>query len=139
MDRHLQIQQDLLKSVVDKAVEVQSEIASDRGPFALFALDSIDLLQNRWQLLASADWIDADSAEEKELVRDRLCAKLDLQEKTLIDEFRVLPSADSTMTSIRQKWAHAWRGRGFVFVSDPVPDGMDVTHTTCLIVCRPMP
>ena len=132
-------QLDLLKTVADKAVEVQSEIASERGPFTLFALDSIDLLQNRWQLLAAADWIDADSADAKELVRDRICAKLNPQEKTMIDEFRVLPSADSTMTAIRQKWAHAWRGWGFVFVSDPVPEGMDITHTTCLIVCRPMP
>lgn len=139
MDRHLQVQQDLLKTVADKAAEVQSEIASERGPFTLFALDSIDLLQNRWQLLASADWIDADSAEEKELVRDRLCAKLNRQEKTLIDEFRVLPSADSTMTSIRQKWAHAWRGRGLTFVSDPTPDGIGIAHTLCLIACRPMP
>jgi hypothetical protein len=139
MDRHWQAQHELLKSVADKAVEVQSEIASKRGPFTLFALDSIDLLQNRWQLLASADWIDADCAEAKELIRDGLCAKLDLHEKTLIDEFRVLPSGDSAMMSIRQKWAHAWRGRGFVFVSDAVPEGTDVTHTTCLIVCRPMP
>ena len=68
-----------------------------------------------------------------------LCAKLNRQEKTLIDEFRVLPSGDSAMMSIRQKWAHAWRGRGFVFVSDAVPEGMDVTHTSCLIVCRRMP
>jgi hypothetical protein len=136
MDR---LQQDLLKFVAEKAVEVQSEIASERGPFTLFALDSIDLLQNRWQLLSAADWIDADCAEAKELIRDRLCAKLDFEEKTLIDQFRALPSADSTMMSIRQKWAHAWRGRGFVFVSDAVPEGMDVAHTTCLIVCRPMP
>jgi hypothetical protein len=136
MDR---LQQVLVKSVADKAIEVQSEIASERGPFTLLALDSIDLLRNRWQLLAAADWIDADCAEAKEFIRDRLCAKLDFQEKTLIDEFRVFPSADSTMMLIRQKWAHAWRGRGFVFVSDAVPEGMKVTHTTCLIVCRPMP
>jgi hypothetical protein len=139
MDRHLEFPQELLKSVADKAAEVVSEIASVRRAFTLFALDSLDLLQNRWQLLASADWIDEDSAEEKELIRERLCAKLNRQEKTLIDEFRVLPSADSTMTSIRQKWAHAWRGRGLTFVSDPTPDGIGIAHTLCLIACRPMP
>ena len=42
MDRH---SQDPLKTVADKAVELQSEIASERGPFTLFALDSINLLQ----------------------------------------------------------------------------------------------
>ena len=76
--------------------------------------------------------------KRRQLVRDRLCAKLNRQEKTLIDEFRVLPSADSAMTSIRQKWAHAWRGRGLTFVSDPTPDGIGIAHTLCLIACRPM-
>jgi hypothetical protein len=138
MELHQPAQLDLLKSVADKAVEVQSEIASERGPFTLFALDSIDLSQNRWHLLACADWIGADSTEVKELVRNRLCAKLNHQEESLIDEFRVLPSNDSTVTSIRQRWAHAWQGRRLVFVSDPVPEGMDVTHTICLIACSPM-
>jgi hypothetical protein len=81
----------------------------------------------------------ADAAVVNELVRDRLCAKLNRHEKALIDEFRVLPSADSTTTSVRQKWAYAWRGRGLTFVSDPTPDGIGIAHTLCLIVCRPMP
>jgi hypothetical protein len=139
MDRHSQVQQDLLKTVAGKAGEVHSQIASERGPFTLFALDSIDLLQNRWRLLASADWIDADSAEAQALVRDRICSKLNRQEEALIDDVCVLPSADSTITSIRQKWAHACRGRGLTIVSDPTPNGMDVAHTLWLIVCTPMP
>ena len=48
-------QRDQLLDLVKKLKAVESDVSNDRGEFELFALDSIDVGENRWRLLASTD------------------------------------------------------------------------------------
>lgn len=49
-----------MKELIDRFVEMERAIASERGEFWLFALFLREDAQDRWDLVVSASWIDLD-------------------------------------------------------------------------------
>jgi hypothetical protein len=131
-------QRDQLLDLVKKLKAVESDVSNDRGEFELFALDSIDVGENRWRLLASTKSADAILSETADTISSRLEPKLVAHEKFMLAEIISLPSADPLVVDCRRKWGKNVPDRG-MFVTDRSPDDGGIDHMMFLVRCQPMP
>jgi predicted TPR repeat methyltransferase len=71
-----------MKPFIEKLRALERQMAHEKGAFALFALFQREEAQNRWDLVAAADWF----AENKKDALNYLAAKI----KACLDEHELL-------------------------------------------------
>jgi hypothetical protein len=124
--------------LANEAKEVESELSQEQGPFALYALDSIDLSQGRWRLKAAAEWIDHDRDEAYRLFYERLLGKFGGEPGTKIPILFLPASTDPNVLAYRAKFGEHVRQNGMLAPSI-APDGTPFPNQmTCLIRCSPL-
>lgn len=77
-----------MKNIVKKLVDIEKEIASEKGNFKLFAFVLPEDASDYWDLLVSATWADEDSNESLKYLISKLKEKL--TESELIKISKVL-------------------------------------------------
>ncbi|MCI0489325.1 MAG: hypothetical protein L0229_22260 [Blastocatellia bacterium] len=74
-----------MKEIIEKLIGLEIAIASEKGPFDLFALFSTDEeSEDRWDLVVSATWIGEEVIQALEYLNSRLRSHLTPQEFSII-------------------------------------------------------
>ena len=91
-----------IRQVVEKLRMIEQEAAKEKGEFRFFALflreDSLD----KWDLLVSSPWIDANQRKSMEYLAKLLQTRLDTQELLSISRIVLLPENRPGMRDIIQ-------------------------------------
>src|SRR5205807_6503452 len=66
--------------IVDKFVEVEREIASEKGDFVLFALLEREERPGRWDVVAAAPWLGEDKRPALDYIIRKIDSKLSREE-----------------------------------------------------------
>ena len=62
-----------MKEIIKKLIRLETTVASEKGPFDLFALFSTDEeVEDRWDLVISATWIGEESLQALEYLTKKL-------------------------------------------------------------------
>ncbi len=69
-----------MKQIVDKLVSLERDMASEKGVFSLFALLLREDAEDKWDLLASAPWLEVNKKTNLEYLVNQLHLRLDTQE-----------------------------------------------------------
>lgn len=69
-----------MKQLAEKLVSLEHEVSSEKGDFALFALFLREDAQDRWDLVASASWIEVNKEKALDYLAKRLQSHLQPQE-----------------------------------------------------------
>ena len=80
-----------MNQLVEKLASMEREVADERGGFRLFSLFLREDSPNKWDLLVSAPWLDADQSEGMAYLAKRVRSCLDTQE--LLSLSRIVPIA----------------------------------------------
>lgn len=78
-----------MKEIIDKLVQVEKDISSDKGSFLLFALFLREDAPDLWDLLITANWVEKNKAESLKYISVHLNKYLKPDE--LIKLSRILP------------------------------------------------
>jgi len=71
----------LIRKLVPKLISIEKEIAKERGGFTLFGLFLREEDPHReWDLVISADWLDADDTESRRAMINEIQSKLEREE-----------------------------------------------------------
>src|SRR5713101_7927728 len=83
-----------MKQIVEKLASLERDIASEKGEFSLFALLLREDADDKWDLLASAPWLEANNRESLEYLVNQLRARLDTQELLSLSRIVLLEPGD---------------------------------------------
>ena len=61
-----------MKQIIEKLASLERDIASEKGEFSLFALFLREDAEDKWDLLASAPWLEPNNRESLEYLVNRL-------------------------------------------------------------------
>ena len=80
-----------MKQLAEKLVSLEHEVSSEKGDFALFALFLREDVQDRWDLVASASWIEVNKKKALDYLAKRLQSHLPhLQPQELLNISRIV-------------------------------------------------
>ena len=110
-----------MKQTIEKLASVERDIASEKGEFSLFALFLREDAYDRWDLLASAPWLEANKRESLEYLVNHLRARLDTQELLSLSRIVLLDKGNPVLEAIHKvvKVRH-----GMVEVRDSISFGV---------------
>ena len=69
-----------MNQMIDKLASLERDIASEKGEFSLFALFLREDAEEKWDLLASASWLEANKKESLEYLSTQIRSRLDTKE-----------------------------------------------------------
>lgn len=92
-----------MKEIVKKLVRLETDIASEKGPFDLFALFSTDEgVEDSWDLVVSATWIGQESLQALEYLSTQLRSCLTPEEYSTIQKIAPLDVYDPRVKDIQK-------------------------------------
>ena len=91
-----------MEQLVDKLASLEREVSSQKGDFALFGVFVREDAQNRWDLLVSAQWLEANKKEALEYLADRLKLQLDAQEWLSLSRVVILEKGNPILAAVRR-------------------------------------
>jgi hypothetical protein len=114
-----------MKQIIEKLASLERDIASKKGEFSLFALFLREDTDGKWDLLASALWLEANSRESLEYLVNQLRSRLDTQELLSLSMIVILEKGDPVLEAIHRaiKVRH-----GMVEVGDSISFGVPIKH-----------
>lgn len=122
-----------MKQIIEKLASLEREIASEKGEFSLFALFLREDADDKWDLLASAPWLEANSRESLEYLVNQLRSRLDTQELLSLSMIVVLENSNPVLEAIHKgvKVRH-----GIVEVRDSISFGVPIQHAYIITSAR---
>jgi hypothetical protein len=114
-----------MKQIIEKLASLERDIASEKGEFSLFALFLREDTDDKWDLLASAPWLDANKRESLDYIVNQLRARLDTRELLSLSMIVLLEKDNPVLEAIHQeiKVRH-----GIAEVMDSVFYGVAIKH-----------
>ena len=91
-----------MKQLVEKLVPLEREISADKGEFALFALFLREDAQDRWDLVVSASWIEADKKKALDYLVNQLQPRLKPQELLSISRIVLIDEDNPALEAIHK-------------------------------------
>lgn len=88
--------------LVDKLIRVERYLSKKKGPFDLFVMVLREDLSDRWDILASADWIESNFDSSLKLISRELTKKLSLDELSAISKVVLLSVFDPRVKSMQK-------------------------------------
>jgi hypothetical protein len=114
-----------MKQMIEKLTSLERDIASEKGGVSLFALFLREDTDGKWDLLASAPWLEADKRESFEYLVNQVRARLNMQELLSLSRIVVLEEDNPVLEAINNevKVKH-----GIVEVRDSISFGVPIQH-----------
>ena len=114
-----------MKQTIEKLASLEHDIASEKGEFSLFALFLREEADDKWDLLASAPWLEANKRESLDYLVNQLRSRLDTQELLSLSRIVVLEKGNPVLEAIhkRIKVRH-----GMVEVRASISFGVPIKH-----------
>ncbi len=114
-----------MKQIIEKLASLERDIASEKGEFSLFALFLREDADDKWDLLASASWLEANNRESLEYLVNQLRARLDTQELLSLSMIVLLEKGNPVLEAIHKaiKVRH-----GMAEVRDSISFGVPIKH-----------
>ena len=114
-----------MKQTIEKLASLARDITSEKGEFSLFALFLREDADDKWDLLASAPWLEANKRESLDYLVNQLRARLNTQELLSLSRIVVLEKGNPVLEAIhkRIKVRH-----GMVEVRDSISFGVTIKH-----------
>lgn len=114
-----------MKQMIDKLAALEHDIASEKGEFSLFALFLREDVENKWDLLASAPWLETNEKAGLEYLVNQIRSRLDTQELLSLSRIVLLENDNPVLEAVRR----AIRVRhGRVEVEDSEFFGVSIKH-----------
>jgi hypothetical protein len=113
-----------MTELTEKVLEVERDIAQEKGPFNLYALLEREDLSGRWDLVIAASWAKEDRATLRYLA-DALKRRLAPAEMTSLSRVVVLDATEDPVRSITEAYDVE---HGQVELSEPERFGLPVKH-----------
>lgn len=89
--------------IVDKFVEIEKEIASERGDFVLFALLEREERPGRWDVVAAASWLGDDKWPALNYIIDKIDHKLSREERGTLSMVALLNPTDEFVEMVNRQ------------------------------------
>ena len=119
-----------MKQSIEKLVSLERDIASEKGEFSLFALFLREDADDKWDLLASAPWLETDKRESLEYLVNQLRSRLKTQELLALSRIVLLekgnPVLEAIHNAIRVKHGMA-EVRDSIFFGVPIKQAYLIT------------
>jgi hypothetical protein len=114
-----------MKQIIEKLASLERDIASKKGEFSLFALCLREDADDKWDLLASAPWLDANNRESLDYLVNQLRSRLDTQELLSLSMVVLLEKDNPVLEAIHKetKVRH-----GIAEVRDSIFFGVPIKH-----------
>ena len=114
-----------MKQTIEKLASLERDIASEKGEFSLYALFLREDADDKWDLLASAPWLEANKRESLDYLVNQLRVRLNTQELLSLSRIVVLEEGNPVLEAIhkRIKVRH-----GMVEVRDSISFGVPIKH-----------
>ena len=122
-----------MKQIIEKLASLERDIASEKGEFSLFALFLREDADDKWDLLASAPWLEANNRESLEYLVNQLRARLDTQELLSLSMIVLLEKGNPVLEAIHKaiKVRH-----GIAEVRDSISFGVPIKHAYIITSAR---
>ena len=91
-----------MKQLVDKLASLERDMASDKGAFSLFALLLREDAEDKWDLLASAPWLEVNKKASLEYFVNQLHTRLDTQELLSLSRIVLLEKGNPVLEAIHK-------------------------------------
>jgi hypothetical protein len=91
-----------MRELAEKLRDLERGMADEKGPFALFALFLREDSPNRWDLVVSAPWIEADEDAALGYLAERLRTALSETELVSISHIAPVSSSDPRLEAVRR-------------------------------------
>jgi len=91
-----------MKTMVEKLVRVEREMAAERGPFFLFALLLREDAPNVWDLVASSSWIGKDKAGALGYVSEKVSSALEPDELVKLSRIVLIEPDSPSLAAFQQ-------------------------------------
>lgn len=91
-----------MKVPVDALSRLERAVSQEKGPFSLFGLFLRDESPARWDLVASAPWIERDRGAALEWLADQVQSALSVEEITSISRIVLVDPFDPSVTAINR-------------------------------------
>jgi len=93
--------------IVDKFVEIEREIASEKGDFVLFALLEREERPGRWDVVAAAPWLGEDKRPALDYIIRKIDSKLSREERGTLSRVVLLDPSDAFVVTVNRQFAVA--------------------------------
>lgn len=113
-----------MSQITAKIRQVERDVATEKGPFTLFALLEREDLSDRWDLVVSAPWAKRDQATLRYLAQ-AIKQHLAPTEMTLLARIVILDAAEDPVKAITEQYDVE---HGQVELNDPESFGLPVRH-----------
>lgn len=91
-----------MKQLVEKFVNIERDISSERGRFALFGLFLREDAPDRWDLVVSAPWFGKDDKKVLDYVAQKLQTKLKPNELVALSRIIVVGVSEPSVVAIQR-------------------------------------
>jgi hypothetical protein len=114
-----------MRAVVEKLLKVERQIAEEKGPFSLFALFLREDAQDKWDLVASALWLEKNKQEAFEFLANLIRSSLAPDELLSLSRIVLVDHNDPALDAVHR----ALRAEhGIVEVKDTSFFGLEIKH-----------
>ena len=122
-----------MKQIIEKLASLERDIASEKGEFSLFALFLREDADDKWDLLASAPWLEANNRESLAYLVNQLRARLNTQELLSLSMIVLLEKDNPVLEAIHKaiKVRH-----GMAEARDSVSFGVPIKHAYIITSAR---
>ena len=98
-----------MKEVINKLIQIEKKISSEKGQFLLFALFLREDAPDLWDLMVAASWVEKDKSESLKHISDHLKKTLDTKELIKLSRI-VLIDTDNPALDALHKAIHIEHG-----------------------------
>ena len=88
--------------IVDKFVEIEREIASEKGDFVLFALLEREERPGRWDVVAAAPWLGEDKRPALDYIIRKIDRNLSREERETLSRVVLLDPSDAFVVTVNR-------------------------------------
>jgi hypothetical protein len=114
-----------MEQMIDKLAALEQDIASQKGEFSLFALFLREDITDKWDLVASAPWLETNEKAGLEFLVNQIRSRLDTQELLSLSRIVLLEKDNPVLEAVHR----AMRVRhGRVQVQDSEFFGLLIKH-----------
>jgi hypothetical protein len=123
--------------ICDKIGALEKEISSEKGDFYLFGLFCREEAGDKWDLIVSAPWLQADVKQGLNYLADKVRAKLNEEELLSLSKIVVLAVDDPVVEAVRKSVQETRHGK--VELENQDFGGVQVTHACISTSTAPTP
>ena len=113
---------DTIEPMVEKLASLEREVSSEKGEFSLFGLFLREDSNDRWDLLVSAPWLEANERDGLRYLAGEIQSRLDVKEQVSLSRVVILEKGNPVLAAIH-KMVGVSHGRAEV--QDSVVSGLE--------------